>query len=358
MSTLGLALTRLGKRFGDQRVVDGVSLAVGAGEIMALLGPSGCGKTTTLRLIAGFETLDEGVIAIDGEDIAQRPAFQRGIGLVFQDYALFPHMTVIENIAYGLRRRGVARGEREARVEELLRLVRLEGLGARRPFALSGGQQQRVALARALAIKPRLLLLDEPLSNLDAKLREDLRTELREILVALKITTLLVTHDQLEAMTIADRIAVMGKGRIVQVGTAREVYEEPATRFVADFVGRSLWFEGRFEPAADAQPPRFVAGAGPAFIVTPPAQTSASNGLSIRPEHMHLPPWPADANRLEAVVERVEFAGAELIVHCRLKASGRIISVPIRSDDPTLPAAGAEVEIGVAANRCRVVAVD
>ena len=248
MMTDGLKLEGVVKRFGEHVVVDKASLAVGAGEIVALLGPSGCGKTTTLRLIAGFERPEAGDIAIAGKSVIGQPPYQRQIGLVFQDYALFPHMTVAQNIDYGMRQHSVSAAERDQRRGRLLRLVRLEGLEQRRPAALSGGQQQRVALARALAISPNLLLLDEPLSNLDAKLREALRFELREILRSVKMTTLVVTHDQLEAIALADRIALMNNGRIVQIGTGREIYEEPATRFVAEFIGQSLWFTGKLEP--------------------------------------------------------------------------------------------------------------
>ena len=337
-------------------VVNAATLEVGAGEIVALLGPSGCGKTTTLRLIAGFEALDAGSISIDGRDTASLPAYQREIGLVFQDYALFPHMSVADNVAYGMRKRGVGRAAREARVAELLQLVRLDGLGGRRPASLSGGQQQRVALARALAISPRLLLLDEPLSNLDAKLREDLRAELREILRALALTTLVVTHDQLEAIGLADRIAVMNKGAIAQIGTARQIYEEPATRFVADFIGRSLWFDGDYRRDGDQH--FFQTADGLSLIVGPPARQASRYVASIRPEHVHLPAWGGDENRLEATLDRIEFFGAELLLHCRLLASGQPLTVPVRSDAPDLPDIGARLTLGIAAARCRVVAVD
>ena len=353
MTGQGLELAGLVKRFGGgEAVVNGAALTVSPGEIVALLGPSGCGKTTTLRLIGGFEKPDAGSITLGGVDIVSQPAFQRRIGLVFQDYALFPHMTVAANIDYGMRLQGRSAQERTRRRQELLRLVRLEGLDQRRPAALSGGQQQRVALARALAIEPRLLLLDEPLSNLDAKLREALRTELREILRTVGLTTLVVTHDQLEAIGLADRIALMNMGRIVQVGTAREIYEQPATRFVAEFIGQSLWFAGSLAEDGSA---RFNAEDGNAFNVATSGRPGKRQGLSIRPEHVHLRRRPEDENRLPAVVERVEFYGAELIVHCRLTTGGRKIAVPARSDDPGLPAAGEQIELGIAAARCRVV---
>jgi putative spermidine/putrescine transport system ATP-binding protein len=353
MKPPGLELQGVVKRFGAHVAVDGASLRVEDGEIVALLGPSGCGKTTTLRLIAGFEALDAGDITVGGTDVVRLPPFRRNIGLVFQDYALFPHKSVAGNVDYGMRQHSVASPERERRRAELLRLVRLEGLEARRPSALSGGQQQRVALARALAIAPRLLLLDEPLSNLDAKLREALRTELREILRAAGTTTLIVTHDQAEAIALADRIALMNKGCIEQVGTAREMYETPATRFVSEFIGQSLWFAGRYE--ADASMGRFVSDDGLVFRVAPPERVAARYGLSIRPEHVHLQPRPGDDNRFGATVERVDFLGAELMVACRLDG-GRSITVPIRSDDDAVPEPGANVALGIASARCRIVA--
>ena len=355
MKPPGLELQNVVKHFGSHLAVDEASLSAASGEIVALLGPSGCGKTTTLRLIAGFEKLESGHIMVGGEDIAGLPPFRRDIGLVFQDYALFPHMTVGQNIDYGMRQRGISGADREKRRHDLLRLARLAGLEDRRPSALSGGQQQRVALARALAISPKLLLLDEPLSNLDAKLREALRVELREILRTVGMTTLLVTHDQIEAIGIADRIALMDRGRIVQVGTAREIYEEPATRFVAEFIGQSLWFTGRFEPDGHRQG-RFISDDGLTFIAAQPVVTASRYGLSIRPEHVHLKPRAEDTNRIGAIVERVDFLGAELILRCRLDAKGRVIAIPIRSDEPAIPNPAERVELGVALSRCRVVA--
>jgi len=347
---MGLELAGVVKRFGDTVVVDGATLEVSKGEIVALLGPSGCGKTTTLRLIAGFEHLDGGRIVLEGDDLSGLPAFRRGIGLVFQDYALFPHMTVADNIAYGMKQKGIVRAERAAKIDELLTLVRLQGLGGRRPTSLSGGQQQRVALARALAIEPRLLLLDEPLSNLDAKLREDLRTELRDILVSLRLTTLVVTHDQQEAIGLSDRIAVMNRGVIEQIGTAREIYEEPATRFVGDFVGKCIWFEGIFDAATQT----FRTTEGLELRAKPPRTGSDRVVLAIRPEHLHIGARPSDDNQLKATVTRVEFFGAELLVTCQLDGSSRFITFPVRSDEPGIPALGAVVTLGVAAERCRV----
>jgi len=231
--------------YGAVRAVDALDLAVHEGEFLALLGPSGCGKTTTLNLIAGFVEPTAGRILIDGEDVTGRPPHLRALGVVFQSYALFPHLSVRENVAFGLRERRVTAAEIERRVAEALELVRLDARGRQRPAELSGGMQQRVALARALVYRPRVLLLDEPLAALDKKLREEMRDELRAIQRSVGITTIFVTHDQAEALGLSDRIAVMSRGRIEQLGTPREIYERPVTRFVADFIGASSMLRGR-----------------------------------------------------------------------------------------------------------------
>jgi ABC-type Fe3+/spermidine/putrescine transport system ATPase subunit len=235
----------ISRRFGGVKAVDDVSFSVAAGEIVALLGPSGCGKTTILRVIAGFERPDAGTVSIGGRDVTALKPYERNVGLLFQHYALFPHMTVAENIAYGLRHRGADKREIPDRVADMLALVRLQGFGARRPHQLSGGQQQRVALARALATRPGLILLDEPLSALDAKLRQDLRAELKQVLAAVNSTAMVVTHDQEEAMSLGERVFLMQAGRIVQVGTPSDVYGRPDTRFAADFMGRTNWIEAK-----------------------------------------------------------------------------------------------------------------
>ncbi len=234
-----LELDAITKRFRDQAVVDGVSLRVRDGELVCLLGPSGCGKTTTLRIVAGFEGVDAGRVRLAGTDVTGLPPEKRDIGFMFQSYALFPHMTVTENVGFGLRMRGIRGKVRAASVAEALTLVRLEGLGGRLPRQLSGGQQQRVALARAIAFRPRLLLLDEPLSNLDAGLREVLRDEIRRVQKDTGLTALFVTHDQAEALAIADRVAVMRAGRVVQFDTPAAVYARPADPFVAGFIGQA-----------------------------------------------------------------------------------------------------------------------
>lgn len=242
-----LELQRVTKAFGDQIAVNGIDLAVRKGEFVSLLGPSGCGKTTTLQMIAGFVALTEGRITLDGRNLADVKPAERGLGIVFQSYALFPHMTAAQNVAFGLEMRNAPRAERDQRVREALALVGLAGYEDRYPRRMSGGQQQRVALARALVIRPQILLLDEPLSNLDAKLREEMQIELRQIQRNLGTTTILVTHDQHEAMALSDRIVVMNKGVIEQIGSPQETYQTPATPFVAQFLGKTNGFDGHAE---------------------------------------------------------------------------------------------------------------
>src|SRR5260221_9043030 len=242
-----VALNGLSKRYGDFFAVREVSLQIADGEFLVLLGPSGCGKTTTLRMVAGFIEPSAGHVRLAGQDVTLLPPWRRNAGMVFQSYALFPHMTVAQNVAFGLEMRKLPRADIERRVEKPLALVRLQGCGARLPRQLSGGQQQRVALARALAIRPDVLLLDEPLSNLDAKLRQEVRVEIRELQRQLGLTTVMVTHDQEEALTMADRLVVMNEGLVRQVGSQRDLYERPSDRFVAGFVGRSTFLDGTVE---------------------------------------------------------------------------------------------------------------
>ena len=235
--TPDVELVGVTKRFGDVAAVDSIDLEVHKGEFLSLLGPSGCGKTTTLRLIAGFERPDEGEVRIAGEDVARLPPYKRDVNTVFQSYALFPHLTVAENVAYGLKQRGLGRSARRKRASEMLELVRLPDFGERKPKQLSGGQQQRVALARALVMSPKVLLLDEPLGALDLKVRRELQIELKRIQRELGITFVYVTHDQEEALAMSNRVAVMNAGRIEQLAAPLEIYDRPATRFVADFIG-------------------------------------------------------------------------------------------------------------------------
>jgi putative spermidine/putrescine transport system ATP-binding protein len=283
-----LVLDRLTKRYDATAVVSELSLSVERGEFVALLGPSGCGKTTTLQMIAGFVAPTSGGIQLDGRGLVAMKPSERGLGVVFQSYALFPHMTAAENVAFGLEMQAVPADERARRVAEVLEMVGLAALADRFPRRMSGGQQQRVALARALVIRPRILLLDEPLSNLDAKLREEMQLELRQIQRTLGTTTLLVTHDQSEAMALADRIVVMNAGRAEQIGPPHEVYEWPATRFVAEFLGKTNLLEGLVLEHGSV----LAVGQG-RWQLAGVAQAAGIGGdapvqVSIRPEKMHI----------------------------------------------------------------------
>jgi len=318
------------KTYADgTRGLQPTDLHVQAGEVLALLGPSGCGKTTLLRLIAGLESPDAGSrIVFGGQDVTQRPVEHRGVGMVFQSYALFPQMTVAANIGYGLRIRGVAAAEEQRAVGELVDLVRLNGLENRRPAELSGGQRQRVALARAVAVRPRVLLLDEPLAALDAKLKESLRDELADLLRRLHITAIHVTHDQQEALAIADRLAVMRAGRIVQVGRGEDLYRAPAHPFVAEFLGRVNRLER--EPGAIAQG---VVRLGGAEMPCPAAWQSHAN-LLVRPEDIEVntpqPGWGA------ATVERRTFLGDRVQLHLRV-AGQPLLVADVGRDTPFAP---------------------
>jgi putrescine transport system ATP-binding protein len=306
------------KKFGALRAVDRLCLDIAAGEFFALLGPSGCGKTTLLRMLAGFETPDEGRILLDGNDIARVLPHQRPVNMMFQNYALFPHLSARDNIAFGLKRMAMPRPEIETRVADMVRLLKLDGLEERKPEQLSGGQKQRVALARSLARRPRVLLLDEPLAALDKKLRESTQLELMELQRRLGMTFVIVTHDQEEAMTVADRIGVMDAGRLEQVATPRQLYEAPATRWVAEFVGDVNIFEGQ---TGSRQASRLMIATKDAgmIAVAEPAQpiTKSLVCVAIRPEKVKLsrrgPVSDADnshaINRLEGVVTDVSYLG-------------------------------------------------
>jgi ABC-type Fe3+/spermidine/putrescine transport system ATPase subunit len=317
-------LREVTKRFGQTVAVDRVSLDVPEGSFTTLLGPSGCGKTTLLRMVAGFHHPDQGDIFLGERRVTDIPPHRRSAAMVFQEYALFPHMTVLENVGYGLRMRGVPPPERERRVAQTLELVGLAGQQRRFPHQLSGGQQQRVALARALVVEPAVLLLDEPLSNLDAKLRVRVRTEIRALQQQLRKTVLYVTHDQEEALAISDRIAVMEHGRVQQLGTPLEIYHHPANRFVADFVGLANFIDGEM-----AGPGQVRAGA---VLLSVPDGARASGPVTVvlRPEairlHAHRP--PGGANVLPGRVATASFLGT--LARYWVEAAGRqwLIDVP------------------------------
>lgn len=319
----GLALQSITKRFGETVAVDDLSLDVADGEFVVLLGPSGCGKTTTLRMIAGFLEASAGAIRIGSRDVTRDPPYRRNIGFVFQSYALFPHLTVNENVAFGLRRRGMPEREIAERVARALALVKLDALGARMPRQLSGGQQQRVALARAIVIEPDVLLLDEPLSNLDAKLRRDVRLELRRLQQLLGTTTVMVTHDQDEAMSIGDRLVVMNHGRVQQIGSPQALYRDPVNRFVAGFIGRGNFLEGM--PGADRR--TFTTRSGLAIACE--MIDAGADMLLIRPESVVvLREAETGVNRFPARIEAAVFQGSSFDLDLRL-ATGDLIAAEV-----------------------------
>ena len=328
-----LEITALVKHYGDQAALEGVSLSVAGGEFFTLLGPSGCGKTTLLRCVAGFVRPDGGRIVCDGARLDTRPAHTRDIGMVFQNYAVFPHLSVYENVAYGLRARRVARPELTRRVDEALALVQLSDLARRMPGHLSGGQQQRVALARALVVRPRLLLMDEPLSNLDARLRVAMRVEIRQIQRELGITTLYVTHDQEEALAISDRLAVMQAGRVEQVGTPWDVYAHPRTPFVARFVGLSNVVEVRVVARAGR---RVTADAG-GWTLHGETDIPDTRLLAVfRPEAVRLLPEleaPTGPSIGEGHIYSREFLGA--VLRCGIRTTtGAMVVVDLHKPTP------------------------
>ena len=349
-------LREVTKSFAGTIAVDRASLRVERGEFFSLLGPSGCGKTTTLRMIAGFEHPTAGEVAIQGRVMGQTPPFARDVNTVFQHYALFPHMTVAENVAFGLQMKRVPKAEIARRVAEALALVRLGGFAERRPKQLSGGQQQRVALARALVNRPAVLLLDEPLGALDLKLRRAMQLELKRLQETVGITFVYVTHDQEEALTMSDRIAVMGEGRVAQVGPPDEVYERPATRFVADFIGQANFLEGEVREVREDRAVVTVDGAGP--VVVPPARTGgamrpgARVTVAVRPEKMRLdvPEAGRDGrvNGLRGTVDELLYTGTDTFVLVRV--SGRhLLRVRQQNAEPVAhvakPTPGSEVMV-------------
>ena len=335
------------KSYGDQPAVRGVDLIVQPGEFVTLLGPSGCGKTTCLRMVAGFVAPSRGRIIMGGRDITALPPYRRNTGMVFQSYALFPHKTVAENIAFGLRVRRLARAEREQRIAEALRLVHLEQFSSRYPAQLSGGQRQRVALARAIVIRPDVLLLDEPLAALDLKLREELQVEIKRVQSALKITTLFVTHDQGEALNMSDRVAVMHDGRIIQIDTPESLYERPNSRYVANFVGRTNLLDVVVREKLDGDLIRVEScgGSKASFVATASPAIEAKPGerclLGARPEHFHF--GGDGANAVRAKVRGVTYLGSIRYVDAE-GPDGESVTVQAQPGEP-LPGRGETVTV-------------
>jgi spermidine/putrescine transport system ATP-binding protein len=324
-----LELRHLSKRFGDFTAVDDLSLDIVAGEFLTLLGASGSGKTTTLRMIAGFEPPTSGDILMAGQPIAALPPFKRDINTVFQHYALFPHMSVRDNIGYGLRMRRVPAAEREERVTRALAMVKLEQLGARSPRQLSGGQQQRVALARALVNRPRVLLLDEPLGALDLKLRKEMQLELKHLQTGLGTTFVYVTHDQEEALTMSDRIVLMRQGRIAQTGTPRDLYDRPASRYVADFIGDTNLLPGTVAESTAGVATLRVGDVSLRGLSDDPLPAGREAWLTVRPEAIHLldgAAAPAGHNTVAGTVADAVYAGSALRVHVTLAGGQRLVA--------------------------------
>ena len=349
-------LVELTKSFADVTAVDGISVCIEAGEFFSLLGPSGCGKTTTLRMVAGFEEPTSGAILLDGRDVAALPPNKRNVNTVFQSYALFPFLNVAENVAFGLKYQSLPKSEVTQRVGEALELVQLTGYERRRPGQLSGGQQQRVALARALVLKPAVLLLDEPLGALDAKLRRALQVELKALQERVGITFLYVTHDQEEALTMSDRLAVMSNGRIAQLGSPREVYEEPADAYVADFLGVSNLMEATVVAAASAPAPcRLKIGEFELSAECGRVDATGDVKLAIRPERVQLKPYEESGpNRVPGMVERVVFLGSATQVFIRL-APGEALQALVHNDgEPVAFQQGSAVNVLLPADALRV----
>ncbi len=333
MDCAALELKGISKRYGSNWAIRELDLTVAPGEFVTLLGPSGCGKTTTLSVIAGFLEPDGGQITLDGEPLAGRPPFKRDIGVVFQDYALFPHMTVAENVGYGLRVRKVPAPEIDRRVGAMLELVRLEGLGGRMPLALSGGQRQRVALARALVFNPKFLLLDEPLSNLDLKLREEMRLEIVRLQRQLSVPTIFVTHDQTEALAMSDRIAVLNEGRVEQIGTPRDIYDDPANRFVAEFIGSMNLLDGTIASGVDADGLCVVKlDGGNTISARAPGNFPLGHRVCVamRPERCGMVPMDrqvkTSASHLDAVVSHIVYLGSRQDVYLTLPDGTTVVS--------------------------------
>lgn len=342
------------KRYGTFTALHGVSMDICEGEFFTLLGPSGCGKTTLLRCIAGFEEVSDGAIRLYGEDIAPLPPHKRPVNTVFQQYALFPHMTVTENVMFGMQRRGWSRNSARHRAREVLDLVQLDQFADRRPAQLSGGQQQRVALARALAPNPKVLLLDEPLSALDLKLRQAVRVELKQIQRETGIAFVFVTHDQEEALTMSDRIAVMSAGHVQQIGKPQEIYEAPQNRFVADFIGETNLLEVDAQSVAAGMADLVLPGGVRLTCPAAPGATTGTSTLSVRPERINLCAPSADV--LTATVTDHVYLGTDIQLHARLK-TGAALNIRLQnSAQTTVPTHGQDIGIEIEAGAARLLA--
>jgi spermidine/putrescine ABC transporter ATP-binding subunit len=354
MSDYMIEFVNVTKRYGDIVANEHITLQIKRGELMTLLGPSGCGKTTALRCLTGHNRPDEGRILIDGQDVTDLPTYKRNLGMVFQNFALFPHMTAFENVEFPLRIRGLSQSKRREKVMEALKLVRLEGFGSHFPRQLSGGQQQRIGLARALVYRPSVLLLDEPLSNLDAKLREGMRFEIKDLQVRLGITAVYVTHDQEEAQALSDRVAIMNRGRIEQVGTPEEIYERPGSQFVADFIGLSNFLEGTVT-AVEGETTYLAVDNLSLGVATIAGAWVGQRVLAfVRPNEVELaaPGAMSGPEVLEGVVEKTTYLGDK--VDYRLRLGDRLM-LRVQSGGMVRFKPGEHVAVRLPIGRCRVI---
>ncbi len=356
-----LTLDHLTKKFparggsGEVAAVNDVSLEITKGEFVTLLGPSGCGKTTTLRLIAGFEFPTSGNIILDGRDIADEPPNNRDMAMVFQSYAVFPHLNVFENIAYGLRVRKFSKEEIRSKIDKVMALTKLHGLESRAPNQISGGQQQRVALARALVVEPKVLLFDEPLSNLDAKLREEMRFEIRDLQKRLGITAIYVTHDQQEALVMSDKIAVMKDGVLMQLGSPEEIYERPKSRFVAEFIGLSDFISGRVESFDARHAQIAVANARLTVPVVPGLAQGQQKLLFIRPNEVEFADDQARENVLSGTVQQATYLGEHMDYRVHI---GDGLELRIQAGGARRYGLGDRVRVQLPVERCHLIAED
>ena len=352
--TVAVDIDRVVKRYGTVTALHGVTMDIQEGEFFTLLGPSGCGKTTLLRCIAGFEEVSEGAIRLKGTDIAPLPPHKRPVNTVFQQYALFPHMTVLQNVAFGLARRGWSAMDAEGRAKEVLELVQLRKFADRRPGQLSGGQQQRVALARALAPSPEVLLLDEPLSALDLKLRQAVRVELKQIQRETGIAFVFVTHDQEEALTMSDRIAVMSEGHVQQIGTPREIYEAPQNRFVADFIGETNLLDVAVQTVADGLADVRLPGGGVLRCAAAKGAVTGTGHLSVRPERIGVAA-PGDGDLIATVRDHV-YLGTDIQLHVVLPDGAPLLVRMQNAGADAIPAKGSTLGLRIEAGAARLLA--
>ncbi len=356
MNDYMIELRDVTKRFGSIVANNRINLGIRRGELMTLLGPSGCGKTTSLRCITGHNIPDEGKVFIDGIDVTDIPTHKRELGMVFQNFALFPHMTVFENVEFPLMIRGINKREREELVEEALQLIRMKEYESHHPRQLSGGQQQRVGLARALVYRPKVLLLDEPLSNLDAKLREEMRFEIRDLIDRMGITAVYVTHDQAEALALSDRVAVMNRGKIEQIGTPTEIYDSPQSRFIADFIGLSDFLEGTVSSIRSDRGTAIVKVEGLEIQVVagPNMEVGKRALLFIRPNNVELfnKTHKGGTNTFPGEVEKITYLGDRNDYRIKL---GSNIRLRVQSDSKVRFRVGEEVKICILPDQCRVI---